>query len=105
MQYAEADIVELLLENGAKVDKPIDDGYTPLAVAAEVRPDEALPCRDANCSLDMLLTGVMQGGHADIVKMLLGKGADAKHPMPDRMTPLALAAKVSRSGGISCKDE
>lgn len=38
MQYAEADVVELLLGNGANVDNPMDDGYTPLAVAAEVRP-------------------------------------------------------------------
>ena len=101
MQYAEADINGLLPENSANVDNPIDHGYTPLAVAAEVRPDEALPCGDANHLLTRLLTGVMQGGHADIVKMLLGKGANANNPMPDGETPLTIAARVSASGGIT----
>lgn len=48
-------------------------------------------CGDANCSLTVLLTGVMQGGHADIVRILLGKGANANNTMPDGET----AAKVS----------
>lgn len=95
MQYARAGIVKWLLENDAKVDDPMADGYTPLAVAAEVRPDETLPCGDAKCSLTVLLTGVMQGGHADVVKILLGKGANANNTMPDGETPMALAARVS----------
>lgn len=49
----------------------------------------------------MLLTGIMQGGHADIVKILLGKGADANNTMPNGETPLALAARVSASEGIT----
>ena len=56
MQGGHAEVVQVLLEQGATPDKPTSDGYTPLALAAEVRHQETSSCWDASRSLTMLLS-------------------------------------------------
>lgn len=49
-----------------------------------------------------LVPDVMQSGHAEVVRVLLEApaAADVDKPTSDGYTPLALAARVSASGGI-----
>ena len=96
MQSGHAEVVKVLLGAGVSADKPMPDGYTPLAAAAKVRHQETSSCWDASCSLTMLLSNVLQRGDADIVEVLLDK-ANTDKATPDGFTPLALAARVSAS--------
>lgn len=50
-------------------------------------------------STTLLTPGVIQEGHAEVVKLLLRASADADEAKPHGYIPLALAAKVSSSGG------
>ena len=94
MQRGHYRVVQALLKKGANPDKPSSDGYTPLAAAAKVRHQETSSCWGASHSPTMLLSGVLQRGDAEVIKMLLEAGASANEPMPDGYTPLAAAAEV-----------
>jgi len=64
--YGLLNVVELLLENGAVLDKENREGKTPLFKASEE-------------------------GHPEVVKMLLEKGADPNKADKEEMTPLVVA--------------
>ena len=96
----------MLLRAGAHVDRSTLYGYTPLALAARVSADASaeLGWRQRHVAPDGLPTtpvsDVIQGGHAEVVKVLLEATANVDKPTPHGYTPLALAARVSPSGGI-----
>ena len=93
MQGGHAEVVQVLLEQGATPDKHTSDGYTPLALAAEVTAMRGIVLFTVDGSLTMAVTRIMQYGKADVVEVLLGKGANFDKPTTKGNTLLAWAAK------------
>ena len=79
--------IKLLLDNGADVNKPANDGWTPLHAAAA-----AFKSDDNNKRLKPDAAGVQ------IVQMLLAKGANAKAVTKDGWTPLTAAVANAHVG-------
>ena len=100
LQRGDADIVEVLLDEGATVDRATLDGFTPLALAARVSASRCIAMSAVHCMTTMLLTGVMQGGHANIVQVLLTNIAKLGNATCIDQEPLAQAAEVNVSRGI-----
>ena len=94
------DMVQLLLHNGAKVDKADKDGNTPLKIAARhgnldiVRTliSEGADFEMANGSGITPLTTAAGSGHLDVVKFLVHSGADVNKSEKEAPTPLHCAA-------------
>ena len=69
------------------------DGFTPLALAAEVCAISVLYA--VHSPPLTLLSGVLEGGHVEVAKVLLNSGADAAEHISKGYTPLAVAAEVT----------
>ena len=67
-QKGHLEVVRFLVAQGAKVDAPANDGYTPLSVAA-------------------------QNGHLEVVRFLEAQGAKVDTPNKGGATPLYIAAQ------------
>ena len=79
------DVVQLLLEKGAKVDRADRQGNTPLWIASEV------------CFFFLYylsFSHVLQKGHLEIVKFLFENGAKVDQANKRRETPLSIASYV-----------
>ena len=80
-QFGHAGTVEKLLQNGARVEEHMDQGATPLIVAADVSTAQVLISHQAqvNAQNDFGLTALMNAaaeGKVDVVKLLIESGAD-----------------------------
>lgn len=93
MQNGHLQVVKVLLKKGANPDQSTLFGKTPLALAARVSALSCIAMSAVHCSPTMLLTGIMQEGHAEVVQVLLEQGATLDKP--EGNTLLAWAAKVS----------
>jgi hypothetical protein len=67
-QFGHTEVIRALVEAGATVDRPRQDGATPLLAASQM-------------------------GHVAAVEALLGGGAAVDRPMPDGATPLFIASQ------------
>ena len=79
------DVVQLLLEKGAKVDRADRQGNTPLWIASEV------------CFFFLYylsFSHVLQKGHLEIVKFLFEKGAKVAQVDNQGISPLRIASLV-----------
>ncbi|CAG9981166.1 unnamed protein product [Clonostachys byssicola] len=96
-------MVQMLLEMGADVSIPDDEGWGPLALAAFVGHDEILSLMLdrgadlANLAVKIgkkrrLLSIAAEHGHLEIVRILLHRGADISVADEDGWTPLIWAA-------------
>jgi len=102
-EKGQAKIVELLLDNGAKVDARaggdrISDGYTPLDLAVEKgykEISEILLNRGASVmgGNEDLLFKAIEAGNKEIVELLISKGADINAKDVWDSTPLDCAKK------------
>ncbi|CAH0024945.1 unnamed protein product [Clonostachys rhizophaga] len=99
----DGEMVQMLLEMGADVSIPDDEGWVPLAIAALVGYDEILSllldrgADLANSTVNLgkerrLLSLAAQGGYLEIVGILLHRGADISAVDEDGWTPLGWAA-------------
>ena len=103
------DVVKLLLEEGADVDKATADGWTPLIIACRnghtdvvkvlVKEGADVDRATADGSEEELggctpLIIAIKVGKAEVVKVLLEGGADVDKPRADGCTPLIIAIKV-----------
>ncbi|KAG6899147.1 hypothetical protein C0993_000254 [Termitomyces sp. T159_Od127] len=84
------DIVRLLIDLKAVVDEPDISGWTPLHVAGLVTWLVRV------CTQTYLLLNSVSAGHDDIVKELVGAGADVNRKNDKGITPLHYAASKSR---------
>lgn len=81
------DIAQYLLNNGAEVDKPDSSGWTALHVAGKIF-DLMLQSRYSDIKTAILLHHLVSAGNEEIVKELVGAGADVNKKNDKGMTPL-----------------
>jgi ankyrin repeat protein len=93
------DRVKFLVEKGADINKPDNQGGTPLTNAARQRQDKMVELliklganvNEANTDGMTPLTTAVMRDHVPTVKVLLANGADAEEPGPEGFRPLAVA--------------
>jgi quinoprotein dehydrogenase-associated probable ABC transporter substrate-binding protein len=97
------DRVKFLVGKGADVNKPDNQGWTPLISAARQRHDKMVALlidlgADVNKSNDDMtaLSAAVMRDHVQTVKVLLDKGADMSEPGPGGYPPLPLAIGESK---------
>ena len=99
-----ADVIELLLTNGADINAESETGATPLVLAAENGKIEALQFilqhKDKTVDIEAkgagggtALHAAAIGGHVDVIELLLTNGADINAESETGATPLVLAAE------------
>uniref|UniRef100_A0A915KWT0 Ankyrin repeat domain 17 n=1 Tax=Romanomermis culicivorax TaxID=13658 RepID=A0A915KWT0_ROMCU len=100
------DLALLLLEHGANVEEPNDDGYTPLMEACRDGHEELVElllewgaCVNATTedTGETALTLACAGGHKEVVELLLDRGADIE---PGTNSPLLDMASEGRIGMV-----
>lgn len=95
------DEIKTMLQQGADVNQPDEDGTTPIQVAAKAGDlDIFSHLLNAGAAVDTpdnkgrtALTEASKRGHADIVRMLLDKGADPVRADVKDATPFHMASK------------
>ena len=104
-----APLVELLLKAGADPNAPLPGGETPLMTAARtgsVASVKALLSRGAAVDSrddrrgQMALTWAAAEGHADVVRELIGAGADFRARVSSGLSPLLFAVREGRAGVV-----
>jgi ankyrin repeat protein len=91
-------VTELLLKHGAEIDGKDSKGYTPLHTAVmsgRTQIAEFLIKRGAELNPNQLLEDMVHNNitDRDVIRLLLGKGADINHLTPQGNTPLLDAIK------------
>lgn len=100
-----ADVVKLLINKGADVDLPNQEGFTPLCHAASANHLEVVRVLlEAKAKADTrayfgrtALSTAVDLGHIDVVKLLIANKADVNIAGEDGATPLAIALARGRS--------
>ncbi|CAG9861786.1 unnamed protein product [Phyllotreta striolata] len=104
-RLGQAQVVKVLLENGANADQADVDGWTPLRAAAWGGHTEVVELLvQHGCALDSVdaehrtaLRAAAWSGHEEIVKILLRRGADANSTDHEGRTALIAAAYMGHS--------
>jgi len=99
-QKGYTDIVKVLLDKGAEVDRPDSENFTALHAASEKgNADIVKMLLDKGANVNYLNGGIFTAlyiasevGNADIVKMLLDKGADVNSLNDEKFTALYIAS-------------
>jgi ankyrin repeat protein len=99
--FRDEDIIQILLDNGAHVNVPSKDGWTPLHVASyngDINAVKVLLEKEAgvNKETEMGATALIvacQEGHVDVAQLLLQHGAQVDHTQADGATAMMLASQ------------
>ena len=97
-----AEMVKILLENGAKIGATSKDGSTSLIVAARkgcVQVTSILPEKEASADKDTMTLLLLAANyfHVKIVKMLLEKVANKQTLIPKSWTPLGSSKRQAHA--------
>ena len=113
-EYGHLELVRLLVEKGAYVNRPRNDDASPLSIACEyghleivrLLADRSGPYMNRQRNNGATpLSIACEYGHLEVARLLLEKGADMNKPRDDGPTPLAMARRMGRTEIIALLEQ